>query len=298
MTPTTPGTDTPAPSPAERTPLARLQQWSERTHGRGPIGVGLLLIAHLTAIFAILAFYSWFRKTYFQQPADLAFANALDIIDLQRRLGIAVTDVEIPMQQWVIARPELVDFFNAYYRQFKPALYLCAALCFLLAPVAFRRILIAFLAATLLAFPWYALYPLAPPRLMTEFGYDFVDTLAVYGGVQSSSAGAGGANQFAAMPSMHIGWTTFAAFWIAAAIPWWRVGAIVGATHLLLIGVTVVVTGNHYTLDIVGGLAVAGVAVLVARSLPDQWSFSRASAMTPAPRQERTAAPPLEELDR
>ncbi len=278
MTSTPSAMDAPAPSSAFQRSVARLRRWSERTHGRGPLGVSLLLVLHLAVLFAILAFYSWFRKTYFQQPADLAFGNALDIIDLQRRLGIAVSDVEIPMQQWAIARPELVDVFNTYYRQFKPALYLCAALCFVLAPAAYRRILRIFLIATLLAFPWYALYPLAPPRLMTELGYDFVDTLAVFGGVRSSSTGAGGANQFAAMPSMHIGWTSIGALWLAAAIPWRRVGAILGATHLLLMGVTVVVTGNHYTLDIVGGLVLVGIAALVARSLPDRLPSSRVDA--------------------
>ena len=216
----------------------------------------------------VLQAYSWFRKTFFQRPPELAYAHALEIIDLQRRLGIAVTDVEIPMQQWVLEHPAAIDFFNAYYRQFKPALYLCAVLCLLLAPRSFRRVNRVFLIATLIAVPWYALYPLAPPRLMQPYGFDFVDTLAVFGGVQSTASGAGGANQFAAMPSMHVGWTTIAALWIAAAIPWRRVGLILGVSHLTLMCITVVVTGNHYILDIVGGLLVVASAVLLARCLP------------------------------
>ena len=123
-----------------------------------------------------------------------------------------------------------------------------------------------FMIATLIATPWYALYPLAPPRLMTPFGFPFVDTLAVYGEAVSSTEGVGGANQFAAMPSMHIGWTTIAALWLAAALPWWRIGAILGTVHVGLMCVTVVVTGNHYVLDIVAGFAVAGLAVLIERS--------------------------------
>ncbi|HYI15685.1 MAG TPA: phosphatase PAP2 family protein [Thermomicrobiales bacterium] len=211
--------------------------------------------------------YSWFRKTYFQQTPEEGFDNALDIIDLQRVLGIPVTRVELPMQEWVLERGSLIDFFNFYYQKFKPALYLSAIACLILAPTDFRRIWRMFMIATLIAVPWYAIYPLAPPRFMEPFGYPFVDTLAVYAGVQSSAAGAGGANQFAAMPSMHIGWSTFAALWLVAALPRWRIGTVLGGLHLALMCVTVIVTGNHYVLDIVGGFIVAGTAIAVGRFL-------------------------------
>ena len=250
---------------------ARFGHWSVSTHHSTLPGVGWLLASRLAVLYVILLAYSWIRKTYFQRPDDLAYANALDVIDLQRRLGIAVTDVEIPLQQWVLGYPALVDFFNAYYRSLKPGLFLGAGLCLLLAPAAFRRIWGVFLLATIIALPWYAVYPLAPPRLMVPFGFEFIDTLAVFEGMRSSSTGASGANQFAAMPSMHIGWTAVAALWLAAAFPRYRIGATLGVVHLSLMSITVIVTGNHYLLDIVGGLLVAGGAVLLARSLPRPW---------------------------
>lgn len=247
-------------------------------------------VARMAILFVALVVYSWFRKTYFQRPPEVAFANALDIIDLQRALGIAVTSVEIPLQQRVLEHSWLIDFFNAYYRQFKPALYICALLCMFLAPVDFRRIWRVFMIATLLAVPWYAIYPLAPPRLMEQYGFPFVDTLAVYGGAVSSSEGVGGANQFAAMPSMHIAWTTIAALWLAAALPRWRIGVVLGVIHLALMCLTVIVTANHYVLDIVAGFTVAGVAVAIARLLPTElpwlrWrtlGWGRRSAIVPA----------------
>lgn len=214
--------------------------------------------------------YSLLRKTYFQRPPELAFEHALQIIDLQSALGIAVTRIELPLQQRVLEYPWLIDFFNAYYRQFKPMLYACVALCLLLRPGAFHRIWRIFLLATLIALPWYAIYPLAPPRLMEPYGYPFVDTLAIYGGVEQSSTGLGGANQFAAMPSMHIGWTTIAAFWLAAALPRWRIGPVLGIAHVSLMCLTVIITGNHYVLDIIAGFAVVGVAVALARFLPTE----------------------------
>jgi hypothetical protein len=259
-------------------------------------------VVRLGVLFVSLMLYSWFRKTFFQQPAGEAYANALEIIDWQRRLGVAVTRVELPMQEWVLNRGSLIDFFNFYYQNFKPALYLSAIVCLILAPKDFRRIWGTFMIATLIAVPWFAIYPLAPPRFMEPFGYPFVDTLAVYAGVQSSAAGAGGANQFAAMPSMHIGWSAFAALWLAAALPRWRIGAMLGGLHLALMCVTVIVTGNHYVLDIVGGLAVAGSAVLIGwlvtsdavrESLWGRWrSTERAdTAIAPSPAHRRSDAP-------
>lgn len=219
--------------------------------------------AQLAGLVGLLIGYSWLRKSIFQRPAAVAYAHAHDVIEWQRRLGIPISRVELPLQRWVIDRPGLLDFFNVYYQQFKPALYLCALACLLLAPAAFRRIGVVFLFATAIALPWYALYPLAPPRLMPEYG--FVDTLAVFGGAQSSASGVGGANQFAAMPSMHIGWTLIGALWLAAALPWWRIGAVIGGLHLTLMCLTVMITGNHYALDILGGLLVVGTACVLAR---------------------------------
>lgn len=242
---------------------------------RSLVRVGWRLATRLGAIFALLAFYSWFRKTYFLRPDALAFDHARDIIRWQERLGL---DIELALQQRALDHPWLIDLVNASYRNMKPALLLSAALALVLAPAAFGRVARVFVVATALAFPWYALYPLAPPRLMADHGYPFVDTLAAYGGVVSSSAGAGGANQFAAMPSMHIGWSAVAALWLAAALPWRRVGAFLGALHLGLMTAAVVITGNHYVLDVVAGLLLVGIAIVIARRLPPPLGYRSAAA--------------------
>lgn len=75
-----------------------------------------------------------------------------------------------------------------------------------------------------IATPWYAIYPLAPPRFMQEYGYAFVDTLKVWGPSYFSEGGLVSANRYAAMPSMHVGWTTLGAIALAACLPWRRVG--------------------------------------------------------------------------
>lgn|GEM_PF-4104932 len=267
----------------------RRKSWNQREFGGN--------VVRLAVLFVALAVYSWFRKTYFPQSPQESFSNALEVIDWQRTMGIGVRRVELPMQEWVLERESLIHFFNFYYQNLKPALYLSAILCLLLRPLAFRRIWLMCMIVTLLAIPWYAIYPLAPPRFMEPFGYPFVDTLAVYGDVHSSNEGVGGANQFAAMPSMHIGWTTFAALWLAAALPRWRIGAVLGGLHLGLMCMTVIVTGNHYVLDIVGGFILAGLAIAIGQLLlsgriPRWWRSLRTST-SPAVRRDpvKTATP-------
>lgn len=104
----------------------------------------------------------------------------------------------------------------------------------------------------------------APFAADDSFGY--VDTLVHVGGPWSfqSDTVTSISNQYAAMPSLHIAWAT----WCALAV--WSLCRRL-ATKLLAIGyplatlVAIVVTGNHFWLDAVGGLVVLGIGLLVAR---------------------------------
>jgi hypothetical protein len=106
--------------------------------------------------------------------------------------------------------------------------------------------------------------PTAPPRLVAGSGIQ--DTLARYaswgwwnnhGSVPRGLAHL--SNQFAAMPSLHVGWAIWAGFLL------WRFGRrwwtrALGVAYP--VGTTVVVlgTGNHYLLDAVAGAATIGLA--------------------------------------
>ena len=131
---------------------------------------------------------------------------------------------------------------------------------------------------TALALIGFAAYPLMPPRLLdfpfhniaAHRPYGFVDTLARYGGSWSFGSGAVEkvSNQFAAMPSLHIGWSvccTLAVF--PRCRRWWtRALAVV---YPLLTLLCIVVTANHFFLDAVGGLVVLGGGVALARPLTE-----------------------------
>lgn len=222
-------------------------------------------VGQVALLLAILQTYTVLRRTFFQQPPERAFANALDLIRWQGAVGL---NVELDIQRWAIRHDGIVDVVNAYYRNFKPALYVCAILACLFAPAGYRLVRRAFVVVTLLALPWFAIFPLAPPRFMAPYGHPFVDTLNAYGTTPNATEGIAAANQFAAMPSMHIGWTSIAALWLAVTFRRRGVGAILGALHLTMMAFVVMATGNHFVLDILGGLLLAAIATAIAWWLP------------------------------
>ncbi|MFI5685778.1 phosphatase PAP2 family protein [Streptomyces sp. NPDC051636] len=115
----------------------------------------------------------------------------------------------------------------------------------------------------------FTLLPTCPPRLLTA-GHGFVDTMARYssygwwGGEASAPRGMGGmTNQYAAMPSLHVGW----ALWCGVML--WRYGGTrlaraAGVAYPLLTAIVVMGTANHYLLDAVAGAAVMGAGLLLA----------------------------------
>jgi len=105
--------------------------------------------------------------------------------------------------------------------------------------------------------------------LLDEFGhYHFVDTLAKDPAFWSFNSGAVNkiSNQFAAMPSVHCAW----ALWCACAmVPRARRRWVKIAFVLYPVGTVtaIVLTGNHYVLDAVGGFAVLGIGYALARTV-------------------------------
>ena len=126
-----------------------------------------------------------------------------------------------------------------------------------------RNVAGAMLLLSLLGF-W--LYPVLPPRLLS-FHYGFYDA-SHFGGIGAIGKAEAGplANAFAAMPSLHIGWSSWCAFALVPTLRrWWAKALIIAYPFATLFAV--VVTANHYILDGAGGLATLGLAYLVARAV-------------------------------
>ena len=252
--------------------LARLPL-PARLHERWPLTI-LRAVLNIGLFLVLFQLYKMVRRQFIQQSNDEAFANAAQIIGWEKGLRLYF---ELDLQRWAIDHEWLIRGLNWYYAAFMWVLYGCCVVAIVLAPARFRPMRRVFFCSMLLALPWYAIYPLAPPRFMT--GEGFVDTLAIFGPNYFSEEGMVTANRFAAMPSMHIGWSTVGAIMLAVAIPSWRripLGPLLGLLHISLMTLTVMATGNHYWLDAVGGWLIVLGAFVLARLLPGWQSPWRA----------------------
>src|SRR6185436_7429679 len=108
----------------------------------------------------------------------------------------------------------------------------------------------------------FVVFPAAPPRLVPELG--IADTVGLAGSHDTGSFGGVKFNPYAAMPSMHVGWSLLVGITLFGVTRrrWLKAAA---AAHPVLMTVTVVATGNHYLLDAVAGAAIALVALALVR---------------------------------
>jgi PAP2 superfamily len=210
--------------------------------------------------------------------SDLAFANAERIIDAERWLG---TFFEPTLQQDALEHAWLIDIANwLYVNSHFTITTVFLAWLYLFRNDNFYFVRNMFMVAMGLALIGYALFPTAPPRMLTEYG--FVDTISTFTSVQQdSNAVSLLVNKYAAVPSMHIGFSSMIA---GTAVMLVRnpVGRILWALYPVLVFAVIVVTANHYWLDAFAGLLVAAASALIASRLiapvrPEQWSFRGAA---------------------
>jgi hypothetical protein len=125
---------------------------------------------------------------------------------------------------------------------------------------------------TALALVGFYFYPLAPPRLMTGGGFiDTVEKHETWGSMASGNL-AHVSNQYAAMPSMHIGWSLWCGITIAMlAKPLWV--RILGVLYPLLTLTVIISTGNHFWLDAVGGALCLSIGFAVAYAVYGRWVY-------------------------
>ena len=166
-----------------------------------------------------------------------------------------------------------------------PACYLYATLHFVVTPAVlvwtyrarpahYSRVRTTLAVTTASALFGFWLFPTAPPRLL--LGGGFHDTLATYSswgwwgaGTSVPRGAASLANEFAAMPSLHVAW----AVWVAATLvahAQGRVIRVLAAVYPAVTATVVVATANHYLLDVVAGAGLYALAHAVVRSYPSR----------------------------
>ncbi len=212
----------------------------------------------------------------------VAFTHARELISLERSLHIFV---EQSVQSWAMSSHLLV-VISAYIYINAQTTILIALLFYLYIAhnrsyYFVRNMLFVGMAIGLIG---YGVFPTAPPRFFPEWG--FIDSINQVTGVSGNNTIAKFFfNPYAAVPSMHVacavmlGWTLVRLVRNRAAKVFW-------ALWPLFITFMTVITGNHFLIDAVLGLLVAGISLVVALGLaalrPHVWTF-RSPAHAPAP---------------
>jgi hypothetical protein len=218
-------------------------------------------IAQLAVVLGAFAAYEAARLAMEPSWAQ-AFANARRIVSAEQVLGLAW---EQSLQRVFLALPDVVHVLNLFYFV---GHFLFTAVFFVWlyhrSREGFKGFRDAFLAATAIAVAIHWLYPTAPPRLA---GVGLEDTLRILSGIDIGSPSSSAlSNPVAAVPSLH------AAYALGVGIGMIRharshLVQAAGAIYPPLVVLTIVVTGNHFLLDAVAGMAVLAVGFVLARAL-------------------------------
>jgi PAP2 superfamily len=223
-------------------------------------------------VLVALAFLLYFivRANVIDRP-DLAIENALRIVDAEKALGIYS---ELAWQEAILDSRLLVRFFNfVYFWLDFPLIAVLGLFMYWKRRRYYTFTRDAILFSGLCALLVYALFPVAPPRLLPDAG--FIDTLQAYNNASYQAQSTEFfVNPYAAMPSLHVGWAFLVAIGVVLAFGRgagqeanrkarvMRVVVIVlTIAHPIAQWASTVFTGNHYFLDGGGGLVAAALGL-------------------------------------
>ncbi|MEU0369145.1 bifunctional glycosyltransferase 87/phosphatase PAP2 family protein [Streptomyces sp. NPDC006283] len=198
--------------------------------------------------------------------------------------GVLGIDIEHWANQAVVRTEWVEALFNFHYTSFHFLVPLSIlGVLYVRRPADYRWARSSLAFATLLALLGFWLYPLAPPRLMPGMG--FVDTVHGPQDFANPDYGAMTAvtNQYAAMPSLHFGWSLWCGLIVLMLAPklWMK---LLGLLHPLITVCAIVVTANHWVLDAVGGALVVGAGFGLTYVLAGRRNLLIPPKSVPAPR--------------
>jgi membrane-associated phospholipid phosphatase len=219
-------------------------------------GVRSLLVEVVVVLAGVVTYFGIRGLT--ATNVEAAVDHAHDIVDLERRLGIYH---EQWLQDLVVPSDAMSTFFNwIYIWGHWPVIAVTLLWLALRHRTHYLRLRNAMMISGGLGLVVYTTYPVAPPRL-AHLG--LVDTVTERSQAYRVLQPPAFVNQYAAMPSLHVGWDLLVGLVIisAATTVWLRM---VGALMPVLMALATVATANHYLLDVVAGAAFALVGLWAA----------------------------------
>lgn len=188
-----------------------------------------------------------------------ALANAQRVVDAERAVGL---HVEPEIQRAMLPYPRLLHVMSVAYAALNVGLTVgWLVQMFRRRHPEYHRLRRATVFAIVGAFPFFRLFPCAPPRKLDHM----VDTIADVSGIDLEHDSI---SRFyipiAAMPSIHVAFAVVTGLGMAQTSPrsWVRTA---GKIYTPLVSFIVFATGNHYILDGVLGAAIGAISLRLAR---------------------------------
>ena len=217
------------------------------------------LIGELLVVAVLLVVYDLVAGQSHASPAT-AYAHG------RTMLGLTPGGLELRADHWLARTGWLQDPASLYYDLAHINVTMVALLvCWWWTPHVYRRARNALVLCNVVGLVVFFLYPVAPPRLLPDGG--FVDIVAESGTLGAGNGAVQHPNEYGSMPSLHTAW----AVWVALTVMLmtrstrWR---FLGWLHVALTVVFVIITGNHYLVDVVAGVATVAAAWAVSQRVP------------------------------
>ncbi|WP_431954451.1 phosphatase PAP2 family protein [Actinacidiphila sp. bgisy167] len=231
------------------------------THAGPPVSATSRLVPRVAVVVAAVIAYFGVRGLTDSSPGS-ALRNADRVRAAE---GFLHLDWESSLQKLVVGDPAVTRVLNWIYI-FGHWPVIAVTLLWLLSrhPEVYTRTAGAMLASGAAGLAVFAAYPVAPPRLAAPGMTDTVTQQShAYRVLQPPAF----TNQYAAMPSLHVGWNLLMTLAVLAATRriWLRVLAVVLTVSM---DATVVLTANHYVLDALAGAALAHAGWYAAARFP------------------------------
>jgi len=185
-----------------------------------------------------------------EASAGLARAHAAHLLDLERALHV---DVEARFQS-AVESSETVETLGNWIYIWGHWPVLIATMVWLVSRhrPQFLPLRDAMLISGFLGMLVFVSYPVAPPRLMPGYVDTVTESSDAYRYLQPPPM----VNQYAAMPSLHVGWAVLIFYVVASTGP--RLVGVLAGIYAATTLTVVVITANHWWLD-----GIVAVAILV-----------------------------------
>ncbi len=224
-------------------------------------------IAREVALVGTGVFLYFFVRGLMDAKANVAIEHALRIIELEQALGLfrePAMQRRIMDHDWMITLQNWIYIFGHWPVVVGTLIWLVWR-----HPDHYGRWRNAMLISGLIGIAVFALYPVAPPRLMP--GYGFFDSVTARSNAYRVLQPPSLTNPYAAVPSLHFGWNLLMGIaWVRLSHHW--AGKVFGVLMPPLMFLAIILTANHFIVDGIAGGTVAlfglAVAFLLHRKRP------------------------------